>query len=1645
MKRRYKYLTLCLLFILLVSVVNISYAGPEIKYMTVSFGKRYTNSASKTINIPNLKSVVSVTPTSVSNASVNHNINGENVTINISGGTKSGREADTKTRIKTITRAYYSSSYPTSQSWAEDGYSGTLNKVNSSTKSVDSSVTWQSNNYNRSLSITKKIEEGSYDPGKGRATQTFRDVSYSYGGTIKSSAKSLLSSVKGSNVTYNGVNVGEKIKSSTRQDGYFLVGTTIYRATIDYTETTIKGTRYYETINNSGDTFSVIGTNKTSTVSSKSVSELPSSISYSGYTLKPRSNRHEVKYSGTLSKTIYKNYWNYSVKVGYIDNQTPSLILNTPNDNSKASGIDGYKTLTVSGSVSDADTNDTVFVRYKKQGSGTTHTILTTTSNSGEEHIFSEEIDFSFLPDGTHIIEFYAEDDKGGKDVVTKTIHIDKSPPIVNAPTINAISEYELEVLANASDTNGLAVTPYLYNKNSVDLTTWVSDEQYVDVGLEPNTMYNYKYKALDKLGNKSDYSPVGNGYTLALDPTDVVLNSKTSTSITVDIIGSTENGEPPEYKIEMKPRGSLKTDANQSLADWGTSTTRTLTGLVENTEYDIWLTTRNGDDIENTKYKALEVKTNVAPVITDKTDDNQMISEVPEYKKVTIKGDILDEDIGDTLTLSYLIDGGTEKELEIVLVDGSSYDFEHNIDLSYLSEGTHIIEVWVRDGKGGESSISKTIHVNKTPVDITISNPPTLDYSNVDLSTDIELSDDLGIKEILVKYDGNIIKNETYANIEQVKSIKDVPMTTEVDFEGIKSLEITAMDIVGNKITKTYEYLFDKVPSEVTGNYDYSGNKYILDIMDTTSGLANLRYYYSEEDQIIDFETGFVDALVKEEVLLTGKNKTYTTLENSEGKLYLHYEVVDISTNACQGVLNVNQPPTLTVANEDFLVSGRDNLTLRGTVNDVDGDNVTIKANISGIEKNTMVENGTGDWFLSWSGKNLAEGIYSNINIIGADKVYDRSAIFKGNVIVDKTGAVLVLNGLSEMKINMDEEYVEQGATAVDDISGDVSENIKIEGDVDTSIEGLNTITYRVNDEAGNKTVKTRKVQVVNQYKDILKNITIDDGDKEESKTIMLPSVGENIYYSLVITDLEDNTKILDITSGGEQIDFVGKQGHSYNLVFKIFYNGNLRATREVNFTIADVISPYFTGVYVLDGNLTSLGSDNYKLHTTPYGFSINRKGEKTLVAQDGSYKTDISMKFSGKDSTGYTSNNTTEVQLGDRITVYLRDHWNNITTQTFVITSLNEVLLGDVPESIEEQIEENNYIPVIDLPVESDETEEIENVEEIADEENILEEGNTTVDLDDGQIDENGNILVDDESGEANITIVNNETGDKYNINIVESNEGDGKIRSNVNLGEVPYVVEKGTEIDINDLLKEGYTLKKDNKTVIDKQGNIITDRSGLLEFKVIGPTGIEKNISVKIEDSNATEKIEYIDINEHWAKKEILNMTKQGYLQGYPDRTYRPDENVTRAEFLTTLDKIKVKNSSKTREVDINEIIPVIYISKINKDTWYYHNVSDILRDFSTFEVIYGFEEKINFEKDITRDEVAYIITHDMKLQKNNQVFKDIRNNKFREEINTSYINKLMNGYTDGSFKPKKNLTRAELAVLIERIDRVLTKKH
>ena len=117
---------------------------------------------------------------------------------------------------------------------------------------------------------------------------------------------------------------------------------------------------------------------------------------------------------------------------------------------------------------------------------------------------------------------------------------------------------------------------------------------------------------------------------------------------------------------------------------------------------------------------------------------------------------------------------------------------------------------------------------------------------------------------------------------------------------------------------------------------------------------------------------------------------------------------------------------------------------------------------------------------------------------------------------VVDKESPVLKINGQKELTISLNSKYEDKGATATDNVDGDLTEKIEKTGEVNTAKEGKYEITYTVKDSSGNEATDKRVVTV---KKVVVSKSNLTCGS---AGVIYLTfDDGPNAYYTPVILDV--------------------------------------------------------------------------------------------------------------------------------------------------------------------------------------------------------------------------------------------------------------------------------------------------------------------------------------------------------------------------------------------------------------------------------------------------------------------------------------------------------------------------------------------
>ena len=196
---------------------------------------------------------------------------------------------------------------------------------------------------------------------------------------------------------------------------------------------------------------------------------------------------------------------------------------------------------------------------------------------------------------------------------------------------------------------------------------------------------------------------------------------------------------------------------------------------------------------------------------------------------------------------------------------------------------------------------------------------------------------------------------------------------------------------------------------------------------------------------------------------------------------------------------------------------------------------------------------------------------------------------------------------------------------------------------------------------------------------------------------------------------------------------------------------------------------------------------------------------------------------------------------------------------------------------------------------------------------------------------------------------------------------------------------------------------------------------------------------------------------DLEGHWAQKEVEAAVASGWVDGYPDGSFKPEKSITRAEFTKMLlDAIYLTPDSETvawmKENALTDDIwgnPTEYTPKLYDMSGHWLTSQGWLDAalYSGMVVPDDYNGK-NFrpEKAIARYEIALMTDRALGLvYPANQPVEGELPFTDKEEIldwMKGYVNEsvkagVLKGYPDGSFQPNKTSTRAEAVVMIQRM--------
>lgn len=371
-----------------------------------------------------------------------------------------------------------------------------------------------------------------------------------------------------------------------------------------------------------------------------------------------------------------------------------------------------------------------------------------------------------------------------------------------------------------------------------------------------------------------------------------------------------------------------------------------------------------------------------------------------------------------------------------------------------------------------------------------------------------------------------------------------------------------------------------------------------------------------------------------------------------------------------------------------------------------------------------------------------------------------------------------------------------------------------------------------------------------------------------------------------------------------------------------------------------------------------------------------------------------------------------------------------------TYVLPTLPATVLAVVDpaneiEEVSDGIEESNYYRTVlgDSSTGDDDDDDSNGGGGSGGHNSLPSHNNPDLAVDDIYLQTDGDViavLIND--GEADVS-------SKTRVRVQVSVDGETVWTQDYNQDDDKDFLDEGGESDINagellDEEDETYEIEicVDTEEAVDELRETNNCRTENLSIK---EDGVNQEVTLSSEDADACDDYFY-DTDGHWAEGEICNLYNREVVVGRKRHYYVPNDSVTRAEFV----KIALLNYG----LDVEAVRSGDDFSDVDSNDWFYDYVT-FARDLGIIEDENG---KFRPDDDITRGEAMAIL---VRLELDGSELDDLLDSDIDDsDIDFSDVDdrdwvapyivygqdeNLIEGYSNGTFRPDNYISRAEAA--------------
>ncbi len=430
---------------------------------------------------------------------------------------------------------------------------------------------------------------------------------------------------------------------------------------------------------------------------------------------------------------------------------------------------------------------------------------------------------------------------------------------------------------------------------------------------------------------------------------------------------------------------------------------------------------------------------------------------------------------------------------------------------------GNHIITWKVTDASGNEATIEQTIRITDTTKPMIALLKDTVDDNPVELGTtytehgatatdlvddDTELTGKIAIDSTSVNTDrvgtytvtydvtdnaGNHAEQKPRTVIVEDTTAPEITVSDDETFEATATLTpldssdygtATSTDgtaTISSDAPETFpvgETIITWTATDPAGNKETDTQ--IITVVDTTKPVITLSKDTTDDNRV-EFGTAYTEHgatatdLVDDDAALTERIVIDSTNVNTDrvGEYSVTYDVSDAKGNAAATVtrrviVEDTIPPDIVAP----LAQTFEATATMTPLNRSDYGTATSSDPGAVLTDNAPATFPMGETMITWTATDTNELSSSAQQMI---------------TVMDTTPPNITLLGDNPLTLEVGGRYIEPGATAVDDMAGDLTDSIVIDAtDLDTNQVGTYTVTYTVADHMGNEAQESRSVQVL-------------------------------------------------------------------------------------------------------------------------------------------------------------------------------------------------------------------------------------------------------------------------------------------------------------------------------------------------------------------------------------------------------------------------------------------------------------------------------------------------------------------------------------------------------------------------------------